>query len=709
MLVRILDAEEIPVILEGGFIFGAHLRAERFRGGWMGRRLALGGLLALMCVAAIGCGGNPNPVPQINGLSPSSIPAGEGAFILSISGTNINDSSTVNVGTNQLTVLGVQTPPCNTPTNCPVILEVNVPASQVSAAGAQQVTITDAGQTSNAVTLNVLGPQILTMFPSAVPAGASSFPLTLTVVNASPSIQVQFGAAGKSNAPLTPAGPVSCNAQTACAVVVNIPASAVSTAGTVPVTVVNPFASTGGTAATSFLIAAASSSSSQFPIAQSASGGTLGNSDSTHSSVSDGGVFVAFDSTATNLTSGGGNGLSQVYLTQNCFGASNCTPQTTLISQAGGNAGSGGVVGSDRPAISADGRYVAFESDDTNLASSATQTIEQIYLYDTCNSISGPVKNCTPSMTLVSSTSGGPGNAPSRNPAISSYGLFIAYQSQATNLTSATVPANVQEIYLYQNCTSASGTVSGCATGNTLLSTDASGNAGDQDSVLPSIDPIGLAVSFESLADNIVSGVTSNGEPQIYLRTTCLETMPMLQTGCSQQTVMLSADSGNNPGTNDSITPTLTDDGNLFAAFASSAPNLMPGNASGQQILGETVCVTQPTTVACVPSGIRVFSVDQNGVPGVGASSSPSAAGTRMVFTSDAALLPNVSGEQVYGMPVCIAANGCTLTGTLISQSGGSAIGGLLGSVGGGGMAAFSTTGASGASGTGEIFLAAPF
>jgi hypothetical protein len=675
----------------------------------MGRRAVLGGLFAAVCLAGVGCGGNTNPVPQVISLSPASVPAGEGEFILSISGTNIDDSSTVNIGTNQLTVLAVQPSTCTTQLNCPVILEVNVPADQVSAAGPQQVSVITNGQTSNSVTFNVTSPEVVTVFPSAVPAGSASFPLTLTVLNASPSVQVSFGAASSSNTPLTPAGPVSCNAETACTVVVNVPAASVSNAGPVQVAVTNPFATGGGTATINFMVTGASSSSGQFPVEQSGSSGSPGNADSTHSSVSDGGMFVAFDSTATNLTSTPTNGLSQVYVTQNCFGASGCTPSTTLISASGGNAGAGGVNGSDRPAISADGRYVVFESDDTNLVSSSTQPVEQIYLYDSCNSVSGPVNGCTPSMNLVSGNGGTAGNAPSMSPTISSFGLYIAYQSSATNLTSTAVPANVEQIYLYQNCTGASGAISGCTPGTTLLSTDSNGNAGDGDSVLASIDPAGLAIAFESLADNIVSGVASNGEPQIYLRTTCLETMPMLQAGCSQQTVMLSVDTSNSQGTSDSITPTLTDSGNLFAAFASSAPNLLSNGASGQQILGETVCVTQPTTVACAPSGIRTYSVDQNGLAGVGTSSNPSAAGTQLVFTSDATLLSGVSGQQVYGVPVCVTAGPCSITGTLISAQGGAAIGGEFGSLGGGGMAAFSTTGAAGASGISEILLAAPF
>jgi hypothetical protein len=675
----------------------------------MGRKAILGTWLVAGCLAVFGCGGNPNPVPVISSLAPNTIPAGEGAFTLSITGTNMNGGSTVMVGTNSFPVLGVQTPEnCPTQTNCPVILVVSIPGSQVSAAGSQFVNVTTLGQTSNDSTLFITTPQILTASPISVPAGSASFPLTLSVLYASPFVQVTFG----SNQPLVPAGLVSCVPQTACTVTVNVPASYVTTAGTVPVTVSNPFATSGGATTMNFMVTAASSSSSQFPIAQSASSGTLGNASSTHSSVSDGGLFVAFDSTATNLTSTSTNGLSQVYLQQNCFGSGSCTPSLTLISAVGGAAGAGGVNGSDRPVISSDGRYIAFESDDTNLSSSVTTPVEQIYLYDTCNGISGKVPNCTPQLTLVSANGTSPGNAPSMSPTISSFGLFVAYHSSATNLTSATVPANVEQVYLYQNCTSASGMISGCTPGTTLLSTDANGNPGDGDSVLPSIDPAGLAVSFESLADNIVSGVASNGSTQIYLRTTCLEAASLLQAGCPQQTVMVSADPSNAPGAADSITPTLTDGEQLFVAFASSAPNLLPSNASGQQILGETVCVTLPSTVSCAPSGIRVLSVDQSGAPGVGASSNPAASGMNVVFTSQATLITTpdtITGQQVYGVTTCLVVGQCSTAPTLISQIGGAAVGGDFGAIGGGGMATFSTMGAPSATGIGEIYLAAPF
>ncbi|HVA18492.1 MAG TPA: hypothetical protein VMV59_12350, partial [Candidatus Dormibacteraeota bacterium] len=342
------------------------------RGTWFGTGLAI-------CLVLSGCGGSSSTsstTPVISSVSPSTIPAGEGQFVLSVSGTNMNGSSAVHFGTDNLVPFQTLNPPCPTGTNCVTTLEVAIPPVDVVNAGTVKIFVVTNAQNSAPVDFTVASPQILTISPMAAPAGGASFPLTVTVLNAALSVQINFG-----TTTLVPAGPVSCNPATACAVNVTVPATAITSAGTIKLTVNNPRATKGGTATASFLVTGTGS----FPIQESVNGGTAGNAASLHSSVSDGGLFVAFDSTATNLSSNATDGLSQVYLAQNCLGSGgSCTAKTTLISAGSGGAGSGGVIGSDRPAISADGRYVVFESDDTNLVSGATQAVEQIYLYDTC-------------------------------------------------------------------------------------------------------------------------------------------------------------------------------------------------------------------------------------------------------------------------------------------------------------------------------------
>jgi Tol biopolymer transport system component len=80
---------------------------------------------------------------------------------------------------------------------------------------------------------------------------------------------------------------------------------------------------------------------------------------------------------------------------------------------------------SSNPAISADGRHVAFVSEASNLTSASSLSGAQIFVRDME----------TGAIEMVSRTPAGrPGNARSTSPAISNDGLVIAYQSLASNL-----------------------------------------------------------------------------------------------------------------------------------------------------------------------------------------------------------------------------------------------------------------------------------
>ena len=91
-------------------------------------------------------------------------------------------------------------------------------------------------------------------------------------------------------------------------------------------------------------------------------------------------------------------------------------------------------------AISADGRYLAFVSTDASLASGDRNRLSDVFLADLQAG----------SIELVSrSVSNGSGNGPSRSPAISSDGRFVAFQSLASDLICAGVcSAAVEDINL---------------------------------------------------------------------------------------------------------------------------------------------------------------------------------------------------------------------------------------------------------------------
>ncbi|HZD04489.1 MAG TPA: hypothetical protein VE173_06215, partial [Longimicrobiales bacterium] len=76
-------------------------------------------------------------------------------------------------------------------------------------------------------------------------------------------------------------------------------------------------------------------------------------------------------------------------------------------------------------AVSADGRYVVFESDATNLVPGDTNTVRDIFVKDTQ----------TGTTTRVSTTSASaPADGSSFDPAISADGRYVAFESDATNL-----------------------------------------------------------------------------------------------------------------------------------------------------------------------------------------------------------------------------------------------------------------------------------
>ena len=99
------------------------------------------------------------------------------------------------------------------------------------------------------------------------------------------------------------------------------------------------------------------------PFASRASGvhGAIANDDCSEPSISANGRYVAFTSKATNLVRGDDHKVEDVFvrdLKRN---------RTILVSRAAGAHGAAGSGDSTRPSISADGRYVAFQSYASNL------------------------------------------------------------------------------------------------------------------------------------------------------------------------------------------------------------------------------------------------------------------------------------------------------------------------------------------------------
>ena len=148
-----------------------------------------------------------------------------------------------------------------------------------------------------------------------------------------------------------------------------------------------------------------------------ASSGVQGNGRSCCPSISADGRFVAFASEASNLVPGDTNGAWDVFVYDRQTGE--ITRVSVASDGAQGNGDSGG------PAISADGRFVAFYSSASNLVPGDTNGVEDVFVHD----------RLTGQTTRVSVASdGAQGNDLSWQPSISADGRFVAFASRASNL-----------------------------------------------------------------------------------------------------------------------------------------------------------------------------------------------------------------------------------------------------------------------------------
>jgi trimeric autotransporter adhesin len=97
--------------------------------------------------------------------------------------------------------------------------------------------------------------------------------------------------------------------------------------------------------------------------------------------VSGSGRLIAFASVATNLIAG--NTVAKgIFLRDTCLGApAGCVPTTVLLSRLPAGIHADGA--SEFPAISADGHYVVFQSNASNLGANLSNGHIQVYLAKT--------------------------------------------------------------------------------------------------------------------------------------------------------------------------------------------------------------------------------------------------------------------------------------------------------------------------------------
>ena len=152
-------------------------------------------------------------------------------------------------------------------------------------------------------------------------------------------------------------------------------------------------------------------------ITVSSSGGSADYGSYLEQDISPDGRYVAFVSTATNLVSGDTNWKRDIFVRDRLLGI---TERVSLDSS-----GNEANAHNNNPAISADGRYVAFTSEATNLVTNDTNNRADIFFHDRQTGLT---------QRLSESVNGEQGNQESEYPSISDDGRFVAFHSGASNL-----------------------------------------------------------------------------------------------------------------------------------------------------------------------------------------------------------------------------------------------------------------------------------
>lgn len=411
------------------------------------------------------------------------------------------------------------------------------------------------------------------------------------------------------------------------------------------------------------------------------SSGAQANGPSRLPSISPDGAWVAFESSASDLVAGDTNGASDVFLKEVATGA------LWLVSRTPGGVPANGR--SDHATVSANGEWVLFESDASDLVPADTNGVRDVFLFE----------RATGAVTRVSVTaSGAQADGPSGSSGafhgshLAADGQRVVFASRATNLvpgdqggfsdvflldraggTLTCITVNAQGQFAdgdsFQPVLSGDGTVVAFATDATNLagpdtngvrdvllvavggtgfhvaSRSSAGIAGNGDSARPQLNTTGSFVAFESLATNLVPGDT-NGAQDVFLHTVpsgLTERVSVAHNGAQ-------ADASSRLGSFSGPNPTIP--------FSSAASTLLINGNGAEAVYTRTVSWIVPSTA--------LWSVDSALSQGLGGSREPSFAGNlaRLVFTSDAALVPGDTNgvSDVYlrdcGWPVTAICTG---------------------------------------------------
>jgi Tol biopolymer transport system component len=483
-------------------------------------------------------------------------------------------------------------------------LAVTIMASDVAIAGIGAITVSnpEPGGPSLAATFVVNGlqngtPSITSLSPTSVSPGSGTFVLTVngsdfvTPVVVNGVTQIAGSTVAWNSAPLTTTF-VSSTQLTA-----SVPGSNIASPGFASISVYNttPGDTQLYSPSVDFNYMA---SGSAFPKVASVSA-TSGAADgaSAAPAISTDGRYVAFFSTARNIVAHGAHG--NIFVRDTCMGATGCTAKTIAVDLAP-DGSAPNAAADNQVAISADGRFVAFESKATNVVSGLRYSSESsasttnLFVRDLCNGANAP-SGCRTHTEAVSVDASGElasgGN--SRFASISADGRFIAFASSSANLVAGQTGTGSQ-VFVRDTCSGPTAAKS-CVARTDQIPIDAQYAASGSEGESPSISADGRYVAF------VVFGTNSSSEPfQVLLHDTCAGAN--VPASCVSSTVEISVSSTNKPADGQSGTPVVNGDGR-FVVFQSSASNLVAETLKSKtNVFLRDTCLGATASDGCTPA-----------------------------------------------------------------------------------------------------------
>lgn len=291
---------------------------------------------------------------------------------------------------------------------------------------------------------------------------------------------------------------------------------------------------------------------------------------------------VVFNSSAPDLVPGDTNGVQDVFVHDRATGIT----QRVSVSTAGTQANDASAA-TARPAISGNGRFVAFPSAATNLVPNDTNGVADVFVHDLWTGTTEIVTRALGGGAANGATVG--------NVSLSYDGRYVAFGSAASNLVRDDTNGR-QDTFVYDRLRGVTILAS--------LATDGTRGNGDTQHLGTWISGDGRVVTFQSSASNLVPNDT-NGAKDVFVHE--------LLTGVTTRVNVASDGTqaqGGDP--NEYTDGSLSYDGR-FVTYDETAPNLVPGDTNGAPDTFVYDRLTRRTErVSVAPDGTQADSYNGN-------------------------------------------------------------------------------------------------